>query len=86
MKTADFEKAIEALGIQDFHILKFSNQLNGDVAAVYGQMGELTYLMWDAHGRGFVFDIDPNREGCTDVTHPEYLDYRRDADFDLRFD
>ena len=86
MKTADFERAIEALGVQDLTVLKYSYQLNGSVAAVYGQVGELTFLKWDDCGRGFRFDIDPRQEGCINVSHPEYLDYRRDADFDLRFE
>lgn len=85
MNTANFEKAIDALGVQGLEVTKFSYQLNGGVAAVYGRMGELTFLMWDAAGRGFRFDIEEGVEGCTEVSHPEYLDYRRDADFDLRF-
>ena len=86
MKTKDFKKAIDALGVRDLEITKFSYQLNGGVAAVYAKIGELTYLMWDAHGRGFTFEIDPDVEGCTVVSHPEYMDYRRDADFDLKFE
>ncbi|MBQ7180651.1 MAG: hypothetical protein IJR87_05090 [Bacteroidaceae bacterium] len=85
MNTASFEKAIDALGVQGLEVTKFSYQLNGGVAAVYGRMGELTFLKWDAAGRGFRFDIEENVEGCTVVSYPEYLDYRRDADFDLRF-
>ena len=85
MKTKDFEKAIEALGVQGLEILKFSYQVNGGVAAVYARMGELTYLKWDAHGRGFTFDFNPDQECCV-VVHPEYLCYSRDADFDLKFD
>ena len=85
MNTASFEKAIEALGVRGLEVTKFSYQLNGGVAAVYGRMGQLTFLMWDASGRGFRFDINPNLEGCTEVSHPEYLDYRRDVDFDLTF-
>ena len=85
MSTKDFEIAIDALGVQDLTLTKFSYQLNGGVGAVYGRMGGLTFLMWDASGRGFRFDLDPNAEGCTCVSYPEYLDYRRDADFDLTF-
>lgn len=85
MNTASFEKAIDALGVQGLEVTKFSYQLNGGVAAVYGRMGELTFLKWDAAGRGFRFGIEENVEGCTVVSYPEYLDYRRDADFDLRF-
>lgn len=86
MNTRDFETAIEALGVQGLEITKFSYQLNGGVAAVYARMGELTLIRWDAQGRGFSFEINPNVEGCTMVSRPEYLDYRRDADFDLRFE
>ena len=85
MKTKDFERAIEALGVQGLEIEKFSYQLNGDVANVYAHIGELTYLRWDVHGRGITFDLNPNLE-CVVVRHPEYLDYSRDPDFDLRFD
>ena len=83
MKTTDFEKAIEALGVQGLAVTKFSYGINGQVAAVYARKDELTYLMWDAIGRGFRFDINPDIEGCTKVSCPEYLDYRRDDDFDL---
>lgn len=86
MNTKDFEKAIELLGVQRLEILKFSYQLNGGVAAVYARMGELTFLKWDANGRGFCFDLDESMEGCVTDQHPEYLDYRRDADFDLTFE
>ena len=86
MNTADFEKAIGALGVQGLDVTKFSYQVNGGVSAVYARMGETTFLKWDATGRGFRFDIDENMEGCVTDQHPEYLDYRRDADFDLRFD
>lgn len=85
MKTTDFEKAIAAIGVQGLEVIKFSYGINGQVAAVYARMGELTFLKWDAAGRGFRFDVDENVEGCTVVSYPEYLDYRRDADFDLRF-
>jgi len=85
MSKRDFEQAIEALGVQGLEVLKYGYQLNGGVGAVYARMGELTYGMWDAQGRGFSFEINPNVEGCTVVSRPEYLDYRRDADFDLTF-
>ena len=85
MSKRDFEQAIEALGVQGLEVLKYGYQLNGGVGAVYARMGELTYVMWDAQGRGFSFEINPNVEGCTVVSRPEYLDYRRDADFDPDF-
>lgn len=86
MKTKDFEKAIEALGVQDLEILEYSYQLNGGVAAVYAKMGELTWIMWDAMGRGFRFDQPEDMEDCISSSNVRYLDYRRDADFDLRFE
>lgn len=91
MKTKDFEKAIKALGVQGLEILKFSYQLNGSVAAVFARMGEYTFLKWDAYGRGFCFDVEPEpgsdgEPALVEVEHPEYLDYHRDPDFDLKFD
>lgn len=86
MKTRDFEKAIEALGLQSLEVLKFSYGVNGQVVAVYAKSGELTHLMRDTSGLGFRFDIEEEMEGCTTTPYPEYLDYRRDADFDLRFE
>lgn len=85
MKTTDFERAIEALGVQDLKVTKFRYQLNGGVAEVYGRLGHMTLLMWDANGRGFRFDIEQDMEGSVNVSYPEYLDYRRDKDFDLTF-
>lgn len=87
MKTLDFEKAIEALGVNGLELLKFVYQAGtGQVGAVYGRMGDLVFLMWDAMGRGFRFEANPNLEGCVYHQHPEYLDYRRDSDFDLKFE
>lgn len=91
MKTKDFEQAIEALGAQGLEILKFSYQLNGGVAAVFARIGEYTFLKWNAYGRGFCFDVEqePGSDGksaLVEVEHPEYLDYRRDSDFDLKFE
>lgn len=88
MKTKDFEKAIDALDVQNLEILEMKLPVGsgGHVGGVYARIGELTYLKWDTHGRGFTFEIDPDVEGCTVVSHPEYLDYRRDADFDLKFE
>lgn len=85
MRTADFEKAIGALGVQGLEIVKFSYQLNGGVAAVYGRMGEQAYLKWDAAGRCFRFDIEADMKEHVSISYPEYLDYRRDKDFDLTF-
>lgn len=86
MKTRDFEKAIEGLGVNGLEVTKYSYGINGQVVAVYARLGELTRLMWDRMGRGFRFDIDEDMEGCISSQHPEYLDYRRDTDFDLKFD
>lgn len=88
MNTNHFEKAIDALGVQGLEITKFSYGINGQVVRVYARMSELKYIMWDANGRGFVFEINENEEGQWSGmdTHPEYLDYRRDAGFDLTFE
>lgn len=91
MKTVDFEKAIEALSVNGLEITKFSYGINHQVVAVYAKMGERTFLKWDDIGRGFCFDIDEEIDGdgqaiVPGVKHPEYLDYRRDADFDLKFE
>ena len=86
MRTADFEKAIEALGVQGLEVTKFSYGINGQVTAVYGLLGESTYFMWDSHGRGFSITLNIELEGVEPPRYPEYLDYRRDIDFDLKFD
>lgn len=86
MKTKDFEKAIEALGVNGLEITKFSYGINGQVVAVYAQMGESTFLMWDRSGRGFSITLNYDLEGVEPPRNPEYLDYDRDADFDLGFD
>ena len=84
MKTVDFEKAIEALSVNELEVTKYSYGINGQVVAVYAKMG-------DCCGRGFCLDIDEEIDVdgqaiVPEVNHPEYLDYRRNADFDLRFD
>ena len=86
MKTTDFEKAIEALGVNGLEITKFSYEINGGVAAVYGKMGESTFLMWDRSGRGFTVTLNYELEGVKPPRYPEYMDYRRDAGFDLTFE
>jgi len=88
MKIKDFEQAIAALGVDGLEITKIvlSTTIAGQVNGVYGQRGDLTFLWWDEHGRGFRFDVNPNVEGCTVVSSPEYLDYRRATEFDLKFD
>lgn len=86
MKTIDFEKAIEALGVNGLEVTKFSYGINGQVVAVYAKREERTFLMWDAAGRGFIYDINDDEECPIADKHPEHLDYRRDADFDLKFE
>ena len=85
MKKEDFDRAIEALGVQGLEVIKFSYELNGGVAAVYGWMGELTWLKWDGLGRGFSFEQPAAMEGCISSANVNYLDYQRDARFDLKF-
>lgn len=67
-------------------VKKISYGTHGQVAAVYAQMGESKYLMWDASGRGFIYDVNPDVDRRATDRYPEFLDYRRDADFDLTFD
>lgn len=86
MRTTDFEKAIDALGVSGLEVKRFSYGINGQVAAVYAQMGDSKYLMWDNCGRGFIYDEEPEAEIRAIDRSPEYLDYRRDADFDLSFE
>lgn len=91
MRTIDFEKAIEALGVNGLEITKFSYGKKRRVQAVYARMDERTFLMWDDIGRGFCFDADVEFDGdgrdfIPGANHPEFLDYRRDVDFDLKFD
>ena len=86
MKTTDFEKAIEALGVNNLTVTKFSYSENGKVGAVYGQLGENTFVMWDANGRGFTITLNFELEGVLPPRYPEYLDYRRDNGFDLTFE
>ena len=88
MRVADFEKAIEALGVQGLEISEMKLTAGGgrQVSAVYGRKGQLTWLMWDASGRGFRYDTDPKQEDCVSSQGVEWLDYRRAAEFDLKFE
>lgn len=86
MSTKDYEKAIEALGINGLEIVRFSYQLNGGVSAVYARMGELTWVKWDVIGRGFRFEQPKDIEGCITSQNVMYLDYKRDVYLDLKFD
>lgn len=88
MRVNDFETAISALGVSGLEIteMKMSATAGGQVSCVYGKIGDLTYLLWDCCGRGFRFSINPNVEGCVVVSQYELLDYRRDKQFDLKFE
>ena len=88
MRTADFEKAIDALGCQGLEIIemRIKAKQGGNVDAVYGRFGELTFLKWDENGRGFSFEQPKDQEGCITSQMLQYLDYRRDSDFDLKFE
>lgn len=86
MKTTDFEKAIEALGVKDLTVTKYSYAARGQVGAVYGQLGESTFVMWDANGRGFTITLNYELEGIRPPRYPELMDYRRDSGFDLTFE
>jgi hypothetical protein len=95
MTTRDFEKAIDALGVSGLEVTKVSYGINGQVVAVYGVLMRTpvggadkqvpTFLKWDMNGRGFRFDLNPNEECCISTGSQEYLDYRRDDEFDLTF-
>ena len=88
MRVADFEKAIGALGVQGLEIteMRMSAIRGGQVNSVYGRLGDLTFVWWDSNGRGFRFDINPHEEGCYVVSSPEFLEYRRAEEFDLKFE
>lgn len=86
MKIADFEKAIDALGVQGLEILEMKTPNGADVRECYAKMGELVWLKWDESGRGFSFEQEDDIEGCISSDHAAYLDYRRDKDFDLKFE
>lgn len=86
MKIKDFEKAIDALGIQGLEILEFKSPNGEQVRECYAKMGELVWIKWDQFGRGFKFEQEADIESCISSDHAAYLDYRRDVDFDLRFE
>ena len=77
MKIADFERAIDALGVQGLEILEMKTPNGADVHECYAK--------WDESGRGFSFEQEDDIEGCISSDHASYLDYRRDKDFDLKF-
>lgn len=85
MTKDDFQKAIEAMGIMDLMILRFSEGVNGQTVAVYARMGQLTWIKWDYLGRGFRFDQPADMEGCVSSDNVMYLSYNRDSYLDLKF-
>lgn len=85
MTKDDFKKAIEAMGIMDLEILRFSEGVNGQTVAVYARMGQLTWIKWDYLGRGFRFDQPADMEGCVSSENVMYLSYDRDSYLDLKF-
>lgn len=85
MTKDDFQKAIEAMGIMDLEILRFSEGVNGQTVAVYACMGQLTWIKWDYLGRGFRFDQPADMEGCVSSDNVMYLSYNRDSYLDLKF-
>lgn len=85
MTKNDFQKAIEALGVMDLEILRFSENVNGLTVAVYARMGQLTWIKWDHMGRGFRFEQPADIEGCISSDNVMYLAYDRDPYLDLKF-
>lgn len=88
MRTADFEKAIDGLSVHGLEIMemKINAKEGGKVNAVYGRLGELTFIKWDETGRGFSFEQPSDMEGCICSNDLPYLDYERDSAFDLKFE
>ena len=86
MRTADFEKAIEAIGCEVLRI-SYRSKSGGSVIAAYGQkQGSLTYIMWDETGRAFVYDQQEGTEDCVSEYNLSSLPYERDEKFDLKFE
>lgn len=90
MNTKSFEQAIDALGVRDLEIIRFcyedpAAKPLSTVKEVYARQGELTWLKWDALGRGFRFDQPSEEECCISSATVQYLDYMRDKDYDLTF-
>ena len=88
MRTEDFEKAIDGLSVHGLEIMemKINAKEGGKVNAVYGRLGELTFIKWDEIGRGFSFEQPSDMEGSICSNDLPYLDYKRDSAFDLRFE
>lgn len=85
MRTADFEKAIEAMGCEALKmVIQAPGSANSCVKAAYGQQkGRLTYVMWDETGRAFVYSQAEGSEDCVSEYNLASLPYERDAKFDL---
>ncbi len=86
MRIADFERAIDALGVQGLEIMEFRAPDGRSVRECYARMGELTFLKWDEAGRAFSFEQPSDMECCISTHDLPFLDYKRDKDFDLVFD
>lgn len=86
MRIEDFERAIDALGVQGLEIMEFKTPEGLSVRECYARMGELTFLKWDEAGRAFSFEQPSDMECSISTHHLPFLDYERDKDFDLVFD
>ena len=84
MNTKDFETAIASINAE---ILRFQYKEDArrEVEACYGQLN-LTYIMWDAHGRAYIYNIPEGQEDCVSEYNLAYLPYERDSKFDLIFE
>ena len=90
MKTADFEKAIDALGVQGLEIDEFKMAANsgGQVNLVYGHTSALT-IIWDESGRAFSTSLYQETESFIEFDSGKALSGRRikrDTSFDLKFE
>ena len=85
MTIKDFEKAINALGVNGLSIREFRTPNGRDVKQAYAWIVPLTWVMWDSVGRAFRFEQSSHEENCIKDDVLPYLDYSRDKDFDLTF-
>ena len=88
MRTADFEKAIEALGCEPLEmVIEKPGSVNSSVKAAYGQVKDATtYVMWDETGRAFAYVQQEGSEDCVSEYNLKSLPYERDEKFDLKFE
>lgn len=83
MKTNDFETATAGINAE---ILRFHyKDASREVEACYGQTN-LTYIMWDANGRAYIYNIQEGQEDCVSEYNLAFLPYERDSKFDLIFE